>query len=199
VVTVATNLGANPFSVAYDGARFFTANSGPPGSVSIVEPSESLPYPVTTVTTGFVQPAGILFDGSNMWVTDLTLKKLDSNAAILQTVTVGSSPFLPVFDGTNIWVPNLGSNSVSVVRASSGLVLATLTGNGLNFPTAAVFDGERILITNPAGGSVSLWKAASLAPITSVPISVLGGLPYGGCSDGISFWLTLTSGSMIQF
>ena len=199
VTTVATNLGANPFTVAYDGARFFTANSGPPGSVSIVEPVFGPNYTVTTVTAGFSQPEGILFDGSNMWVTDSTLKKLDSNGAILQTVTVGSSPFLPVFDGTNIWVPNLGSNSVSVVRASTGLVLATLTGNGLNFPTAAIFDGERVLVTNPAGGSFSLWKAAGLTPIASVPVSFMGGVPYGGCSDGINFWLTLTNGIMVQF
>ena len=30
----------------------------------------------------------------------------------------------------NIWVPNYISTSVTVVRASSGLVLRTLTGNG---------------------------------------------------------------------
>jgi len=200
VTTVATNLGAFPFAIAYNGARFFTANSGPPGSVSIIQFVPSLPYPVTTVTTGFIQPAGILYDGSNMWVTDGTLKKLDLNAAILQTVTVGDSPFLPAFDGTNIWVPNIGSNSVSVVRASTGTVLATLSGNGLNLPAAAIFDGERILVTNPGAGTVSLWKAASLAEIGTVLFSFQGVGPYAGCSDGISFWVTMgANGFLAQF
>ena len=197
--TAASNLGANPFTIAYDGARFFTANSGPPGSVSIVTPTSTVPFTVTTVTTGFSSPGGILFDGSNMWVTDDTLKKLGSDGAILQTVTVGAGPLLPVFDGTNIWVPNGGSASVSVVRSSTGTVLATLTAGGLVLPTTAVFDGERILVTDPGAGRVFLWKAADLAPIVSVPISVLGGVPYGGCSDGIGFWLTLNNGNMIQF
>ena len=39
-----------------------------------------------------------------------------------------------MFDGTNIWTPNSDDNSVSVVRASTGVVIATLTGNGLKGP-----------------------------------------------------------------
>src|SRR4029077_16777503 len=128
------------------------------GSISIVTLN---PITVTTVTTGFTSPTGILYDGANMWVTDFAaarLFKLDSNGAIIQTVTVGSNPRFPVFDGTNIWVPNQTSNSVTVVRASTATALATLTLNGLNAPRTAAFDGERILITNISGNSVSLWK-----------------------------------------
>jgi hypothetical protein len=122
VTTVASNLGINPEGIAFDGARVWTANSGPPGSVSIVTPGASIPWTVTTVTTGIVQGRGMLYDGANVWVTDGNgkLLKLDSAGAILQTVTVGGVPNFPVFDGTNIWVPNIGFQSVSVVRASSG-------------------------------------------------------------------------------
>ena len=146
---------------------------------------------MTTVTTGFSNPLGALYDGANVWVTDQTagtLLKLDSAGAILQTVTVGANPWFPVFDGTNIWVPNNGSNSVSVVRASSGVVLQTLTGNGLNGPVAAAFDGQRILVTNFSGSSVSLWKAADLTAMGFFPT---GTAPLGACSDGINFWITL--------
>ena len=106
------------------------------------------------MTTGFSKPQGAIYDGANVWVTDLmagTLLKLDSAGAILQTVAVGSNPRFPVFDGTSIWVPNSATNSVSVVRASSGVVLQTLTGNGLDFPLAAAFDGQRVLVTNFSG------------------------------------------------
>ncbi len=193
VTTVASNLGNIPNGIAFDGSRIWSTNNGPPGSVSIVTPGATLPWAVTTVTTGFTSPAGILYDGANIWVTDSgpgTLLKLDSNGAILQTVSVGTAPIMPVFDGTNIWVPNDGSSTVTVVRASTGAVLATLTGNGLNGPNVAAFDGERILVTNSLGNSVSLWKAADLTPLGSFSTGPSSN-PIGACSDGSNFWVAL--------
>jgi DNA-binding beta-propeller fold protein YncE len=76
---------------------------------------------------------------------------MDSNGAIIQTVTVGNGPEFPVFDGTNIWVPNFNDSTISIVRASTATVIATLSGNGLNGAFIAAFDGERILVTNSNG------------------------------------------------
>ncbi len=190
VSTVASNLGTFSGGITFDGARVWTANIG---SVSIVTPGATPPWTVTTVTTGFSDPLGALYDGANVWVTDQnagTLLKLDSAGAILQTVTVGANPWFPAFDGTSVWVPNFGSNSVSVVRASSGVVLQTLTGNGLNGPVAAAFDGQRILVTNFSGNSVSLWKAADLTVLGTFATGSSTS-PLGACSDGINFWITL--------
>jgi hypothetical protein len=148
---------------------------------------------VTTVTTGFSNPVGALFDGTNIWVTDFTafkLLKLGANGAILQTVTVGSSPEFPVFDGTNIWVPNLGNDTVTVVRASNGNVLTTLSGNGLSSPAGAAFDGQRVLITNYIASTVSLWKAADLTTIGTFSTGSATG-PWGAGSDGVNFWVVL--------
>jgi len=192
VTTVASNLGNGPFGIAFDGTRIWTASlSG--GSVSIVTPGATIPWTVTTVTTGFSGPFGALYDGANVWVTDNTagtLLKLDGSGAILQTVSVGTFPRIPIFDGTNIWAPNGGSASFSVVRASSGAVLATLTGNGLNAPSTAAFDGQRILVTNQIGNSVSLWKAADLTTLGSFATGV-STFPFGACSDGVNFWIAL--------
>src|SRR4029079_15456416 len=116
--------------------------------------------------------------------------KLDSAGAILQTVTVGQAPWHPVFDGANIWVPSSLPSSVSVVRSSSGTVLQTLTGNGLDSPYQAAFDGQRILVTNFAGSSVSLWKAADLTPLGSFSTGA-NGVRLGPCSDGVNLWITL--------
>jgi DNA-binding beta-propeller fold protein YncE len=200
VTTAASNLGGGPQGIAFDGARVWTANVG--GSVSIVTPGATTPWTVTTVTTGFTEPIGALYDGANVWVTDITagtLLKLDSAGAILQTVTVGTSPDFPVFDGTNIWVPNFSSNSVSVVRASSGAVLQILTGNGLSGPEAAAFDGQRVLVTNFSGNSVSLWKAADLTALGSFPTGS-GTFPLGACSDGVNFWIALEGvGKLARF
>jgi YVTN family beta-propeller protein len=193
VATISSSLGDNPLGIAFDGSRIWTANGG--GSVSIVG------IFLTTVTAGFNSPIGILFDGTNIWVTDVgagTLLKLDAAGAILQTVTVGDLPRYPVFDGTNIWVPNGTSNSVSVVRASTGAVLATLTGNGLTQPFATAFDGARVLVTNRSGDSVSLFKAADLTPLGSFGTGT-GSNPYGACSDGTHFWVALSANQLAKF
>jgi hypothetical protein len=199
VTTLTSSLGAGALGIAFDGSRVWTANPDS-GSVSIVTLN---PVSVTTVTTGFNQPWGILFDGAHIWVTDGfadTLLKLNADGSIAQTINVGDFPEQPVFDGTNIWVPNLFSNSVTVVRVKDGagnplasaFVLAQLTGNGLSGPTTAAFDGERILVTNQVGDSVSLWKAADLTPL-GIFATGAGTLPYGACSDGLNFWITLTT------
>ncbi|HKF45069.1 MAG TPA: S-layer homology domain-containing protein, partial [Thermoanaerobaculia bacterium] len=196
VFAATTTLGNQPLQIATDGRNIWTANAGPPGSVSIYDGFST----VSTVTAGFSGLNGVLFDGAHIWVTDTgagTLLKLDSGGAILQTVTIGSVPMYPVFDGANIWVPNFASNSVSVVRASTGAVLATLTGNGLAGPKDAAFDGQRILVTDGLTNRVSLWKAADLAAIGSPSIYFT---PYGACSDGINFWITgSNAGSIMRF
>jgi hypothetical protein len=189
-------VGTLPREMTFDGFRFWTANDS--GSVSIVSFD---PLIVTTLTTGFSHPYGIIFDGSNIWVSDpgdLKLKKLDSNGNILLSAD-GCGGEFPAFDGTNIWVPGTFlSHTVFVVRAKgalSGTVLAQLTGNGLTSPVQAAFDGVRILVTNQ-DDSVSLWKASDLTPLGSFPTGA-GTQPGGACSDGINFWISLFSGSAI--
>ena len=201
VTTVATNLVSSAFGIAFDGARIWTA--GQLAGVSIVTPGPTIPWTVTTVTTGFTSPYGAVYDGANVWVTDHSspsaLRRLDANGAILQTVTTTGIPSWPGFDGANIWVPTFNGNTVVVVRASSGAVLQTLTGNGLSGPTTAAFDGQRVLVTNQLGNSVSLWKAADLAPLGSVSMGG-GTVPFGACGDGVNFWIALSSvGQLARF
>jgi sugar lactone lactonase YvrE len=194
ITTLSSALSPGPEGIATDGSFIWTANVGTgfagTGSISRVDPDTGA---TTNITTGFSSPTGILFDGSNLWVTDVEdnkLKKLDSNGAILQSVTVGTNPHFPVFDGSNIWVPNYAANSVTVVRIKDGAVIATLTGNGLNTPNQAAFDGQRILVTNVLGSSVSLWKATDLTPLGTFSTGD-NTAPFGVCSDGINFWIAL--------
>jgi hypothetical protein len=188
VSTLSNTLGNLPFSLTTDGACIWTANQG--GSVSIVNPDDGS---TITVTNQLFNPSGILFDGTNIFVTDRgdnTLKRLDPNGTVVQFIHVGAEPDIPVFDGSNIWVPNFTGNTVTVVRARDMQQLAVLTGNGLNHPFQAAFDGQRILVTNSNGNSVSLWKATDLTPLGSFDMAAS---PTGACSDGINFWLTLPS------
>jgi outer membrane lipoprotein-sorting protein len=204
VNTVANNLGINPNGIAFDGGRVWTANRGPLGSVSIITPGATTPWTTTTLSVGLgaTSPWGAVFDGANVWVTDMglnTVVKLDAAGTVLQTVTVGSFPGYPVSDGTSLWIPNFGSDSVTVIRASNGTVLQTLTGNGLGGPLTAAFDGERIAVTNAGGDNVSLWKAADLTPLGSSSMGILSH-PDSVCSDGTRFWVTLRSaGNLVRF
>jgi DNA-binding beta-propeller fold protein YncE len=190
-----SSLGSTPTGIAFDGKQLWTANQGPPGSVSIISPQS--PYTVKTVTTGFSEPFGILYDGAHIWVTDATantLLELDSSGGTMQTVLVGNTPQYPAFDGTNIWVPNFNANSITVVQASTGDIVATISmdaSNQLNGPEAASFDGERVLVANFNSSSVTLFKAADLSFIANVSLGFpeeSSTYPFA-CSDGINFWI----------
>jgi hypothetical protein len=197
--TTGAAIGNNPRGIAFDGAHIWTANGG--SSVSIITLLYPSPSTVSTIGTGFMQPFGMVFDGSHMWVADLNanaLFKLDGSGNIVQTVSTGGAPAFPVFDGTNIWVPDSsggsGTVAVTVVQASTGAVVASITGDGSNkmdIPATAAFDGERILVTNQGAivSSVTLFKAADLSLIGNIP-TVQPGNPYGACSDGLNFWVT---------
>jgi hypothetical protein len=193
VTPVTTAVSGEPSGgVAFDGSRIWTANGGT--GVSIVTPGPTLPWSTTEVSAGLGIVTGIIYDGTSIWVTGGTgLLKLDANGAILQTVA-GAGGLFPVFDGANIWVPFF--SSVAVVQASTGTLIATLVGNGLDEGYAAAFDGELVLVTNRAGNSVSLWKAADLTPLGSVSTGP-NTSPNGVCSDGLNFWITLTGTSQL--
>jgi S-layer homology domain len=195
---LASNLGAGSQSLAFDGAKFWTANNS--GSVSIVTPGATPPWLSTTVTKGFSKPNGVVFDGSSIWVADGgkgALLRLDAVGNIVQTTPIGSYANFPLFDGENIWVPTgQPDNAVVVVRATTGDVLVTLTGNGLSGPVSAGFDGQRVLVANASSATVSLWDAATLAPLGSFAMPA-GSSPFGVCSDGINFWITLDAASQL--
>lgn len=194
--TVAANGIGSGTDLVFDGSRIWSTSEG--ASIAIITPAGSYPWKVTTVTNpAFIHPFGAVFDGFNVWVTDNVdpgfLYKLDGSGNIIQTVGVGGAPAFPVFDGANIWVPNYGSGDVTVVSASTGAVLQTLSGNGMSVPYSAAFDGERVAIAN-IGGTVSLFRAADLSPLG---FAYTNETPKFVCSDGIHFWFGLVGAGQI--
>jgi hypothetical protein len=181
--------------IAFDGSRIWTANDV---SVSIITPSATTPWAVTTVTTGFQFPYGAAFDGQNMWVTDTgacALLRLDGSGAIAQTVDLGTAScpiYAPVFDGSNLVVP--AGDVLQVVHANDGTLAASIP-----IPTGAAlvaFGGERLLVESFAGGQnaprgLTILRAADFAVLQSEGFPPIGGPAVGGIgSDGVSFWVT---------
>jgi hypothetical protein len=197
--TVASGFSGNLTCLAFDGRYVWTGSDA--GVIGKVQMGELGPGSVTTVQSGFGSLSGMLFDGNYLWVVDNTeqlMFRLDANGNGTGTVVVGEGAGKPVFDGINIWVPNRDDSTITVVRAkdASGdpvtpFVLATLTGNGLNGPTAAAFDGERIAVTNFFDVTISFWNAADLTQLGNSPFSFNAApyYPFRICSDGLSFWV----------
>ncbi|MFY9552526.1 MAG: S-layer homology domain-containing protein [Thermoanaerobaculia bacterium] len=197
---VASGLPSQAVALAFDGARIWATD--PSGFLSIITPTAATPW-ATTVVTGFPAPAGIVFDGSNMWITDAGtqgschLFKLNSSAAVLQTVTLAFPCYNSqlAFDGSNVLAPNGGV--LQVVRVSDGVLIATIPVNGSAVRVA--FDGERILILVTSGQtpppSLAILRAADLSTI-QVEYSPFNSWPYpfDAASDGVSFWITIRSG-----
>ena len=211
VTTVTGEFGSTLSGLAFDGSRLWACGYT---GVSIITPGATLPWSVTTKTVSPNALTGMVFDGRNIWVTDSTagnLLKLDGQGNVIQTVALGTSPASLIFDGVNLWVLNgapVGNPTatITVVRASDGAIVASLSGNGLGIPLEAAFDGERVLVSvvvaNPDGsieGAVSIWRAADLSPLGTMSFGRRAGTsePNGVCSDGINFWVTNSESNLL--
>lgn len=185
-----------PNTLTFDGTRLWFANYDD-GTIFIMNVTNGAPALTGSLVGGFSRPTDVVYDGQNVWVSEAgtanRISKLDANGAILQSVPVGTAPAYMAFDGANLWVPNFTDGTISVVQAATGAVVATIQQtfeNGLFGPLQAAFDGERILITSHANSKLQLFRAADLAFLGRIDLPA-GALPFGVCSDGVNFWVTL--------
>lgn len=108
-------------------------------------------YSANQATTFPLQgsPAGIVFDGTNIWVVLNSIgsiaKYRPSDGALLGSYKVTSSPSLIAFDGANLWVTDASNGKLLKVRPNDGAILATVTLSGAY---GIVFDGLTIWVSN---------------------------------------------------
>ena len=198
--TAVATLSSPAWGLSFDGSRLWTVNLK--GSVSIITPSSSVPWAVTTVALDLDDVGGIVFDGRNMWVSNdspCKLSKLDFAGGIVANVDMADecSLFAPVFDGANVLVP--AGNALKVVRVSDGTLAATIPiGTGAE---RVAFDGERILVESDAGGQnaprgMTLLRAADFSVMRVEGFPPIGSPGANAiAADGINFWLTFGTGS----
>src|SRR3984957_5360462 len=135
------------------------------------------------------QPAGVAFDGANMWVANYqsgTVTKLRAgDGAALGTFVVGGTPSWMTFDGANVWVNN-GSNILKL-RASDGYLLGAF--NAGPSPQQMAFDGVSIWVALFAfpQGLLAKVRPADGALLSVVPLSFP---PEGIAFDGTDIWVT---------
>src|SRR5262249_870920 len=69
------------------------------------------------------------------------------------------------YDGVNVWVTNSGSNTLTQIRASDGVVLGNFATGSM--PAGVVFDGANVWVANSGSNTVSEYL------IRSVPSGLL--------------------------
>ena len=108
-------------------------------------------------------PYSFTFDGSNMWVVNVTGNSVTKISAmpthscpnppcVVGTYPVGVHPQGVVFDSQYIWVSNLYENSLTKLSASDGRLVETITG--LSSPGLIAFDGGNLWVTEAPANRV---------------------------------------------
>ena len=75
----------------------------------------------------------------------------------------GTNPYGVAFDGASIWVCNNGSNNVTKLRASDGLLLGTFAVG--TSPLAVAFDGANIWVANIHSNNVTRLRGSTGASL----------------------------------
>jgi YVTN family beta-propeller protein len=151
-------------------------------------------------------PAGIAFDGVNLWVANSTTNNVTKVTATgvaggglnpAQVATLhwygantgfksfalgsGMTPKAVAFDGSNIWVANNAANSLKKVNPATGAVLLTVALPANAHPSALAFDGTNIWVADTGINKVTKVTASTGAVVASITV---GSQPTGLAFDG---------------
>ena len=148
--------------------------------------------PISYATS--VNPAGVAFDGVNLWVAGQAADRVSRINPVTGSKVdfkVGHAPTGVAFDGISVWVTNTGSDTVSRVQSQTGKRTDFATGDG---PTGIAFDGTSVWVTNKLADSVSRINPATGAATTFAT----GDAPSGIAFDGVSIWIANSGGNTVS-
>jgi hypothetical protein len=137
--------------------RVFITGQTLPGSLFMIDPTQS-PGAVTAVTSSLANsPAGIAFDGSRIWVAQgNSISIVSFNPTTVTTVSTGFIDAVGVlYDGANIWVTDQASGNLLKLNASGQIVQSVSVGGSPMFP---VFDGINIWVPKFGHDSVTVVR-----------------------------------------
>ncbi|MBK9963612.1 MAG: hypothetical protein IPP07_01395 [Holophagales bacterium] len=175
------------YGIAFDGSALWV---GANGKVLKLDPATGNLLTTVNLPAGYTNAKDVIFDGTYVWVagnnaTGTVFRVLASNPAT--TVEFATGYVYPsglVYDGANVWITNYSNSSVSKMRASDGVVLATYPV-GTN-PRGIVFDGVNIWVGCDGSSNVYKLRAATGQQVGS-PIPVATGVNKLGF-DGAFVW-----------
>lgn len=96
----------------------------------------------------------------------------------ISSETGGVEPRVPVVspNGERVYVTNSGSNDLSVIRESTGEVLAMIPVGHTPWGLAITPDGEKLYVANSGESTVSVISTASNSVVSTIPV---GWAPWG--------------------
>jgi uncharacterized protein (TIGR02145 family) len=150
------------------------------------------PTMTTYIGTG-ANPAGITYDGTNIWTssqTDNSVTKVTATGTMTTYIGTGSYPVGIVSDGTNMWTANTADNSVTKIEPTGSTT--TYFGTG-SLPNGIAFDGTNIWTSNFNDNSVT--KVASNGDMTTY--GGIGSGPQGIAYDGTNMWTANYNGQSV--
>jgi len=119
---------------------------------------------IGTVEPGGVEHRGFAFDGSKMWIANLSNSTITAvlarNGEIQGTFPVGTGPWGAAFDGENIWIANFFDSSVTVLRARNGAFFNSFPVESA--PKVIIYDGSSIWVA--CSGSNTVNKITRSSP-----------------------------------
>jgi YVTN family beta-propeller protein len=107
------------------------------------------PGAATTIDVGN-RPAGLTYDGTNIYVTnsdDATISVIDpASGTVTSTFDVGSGPVGITHDGTDLYVALSGDGTVEVIDPATHAVTNTIDVE--NSPLVVTYDGTSVFVAN---------------------------------------------------
>jgi hypothetical protein len=183
-----------PGGLAFDGAHMWVACE----SLKELQEFNTSDGTLVRTVTGLVEePAHLLYDGANVWVSGggtSIIKVKASTGAVLGTFTVPGQGGGMAFDGQYVWVANnTNYNGVSKLLATTGAV-TTYTLSGCNTANDLAFDGTNIWVSCLNTSNV-LELSSTGSVLNTFTLGGIGVHPEGITFDGTNIWVAVGSGA----
>jgi DNA-binding beta-propeller fold protein YncE len=144
-------------------------------------------------------PAGLAFDGTNIWTANEggSVSIMDPQIGTLNTVTTGFESLDGIlYDGANIWVTDFLAGTLLKLDPSGNILKTVAVGE---FPQYPVFDGANIWVPNLGSNSITVVQvstATTVATIAQDTSNQLSG-PSSASFDGERVLVTNYNGNSV--
>lgn len=107
----------------------------------------------------------------NQWNDTVAVVNTSTNT-IVNTITVGSSPFGSAVspDGARVYIVNKDSNTVSVINTATNTVIATINVGTAPYCAVVSPDNSKVYVTNYGSNSTTVINATTNTVITNVTV-----------------------------
>ena len=164
VIDTWTNAGSAYAALVAMGRVFVTKNSNP-GALYMIDPAATSGDVTVLPSTLGIGPAGIAFDGTNIWTANISGSVSIVTPGTWNATTVSTGFVTPrglVFDGTSMWVTDDTANTIIKLNPNGTVAQVVPVAAA---PYHPAFDGNNIWVPNAAANALTVVRASDGAVI----------------------------------